>query len=376
MSETEGEQVEHLLKGRPARSAAAAAISSSQLAWIGILFLLLVGFSGYQAILYDEYDQLLNVLFSVGTVVVVLWATVHAQRSSRNVRQRLKQERAGAFTDLTGRVTDVGVEYVFGAYPIRYAWDDFVGCRIAEDAAVLYVDYPKKVNFLAASLFDDPDQWQAVRALLSANVPKLTRLPRLQARRTSQRMNHLESGIRALDQQSWQRALDEFDAALRFDPSDGQALQGRMVAAVALRDFERALTAVEDVVALGPPDATTRRMRMTVMLNLERYDEAMDDLDWLLQKEPQDGDLLRDRGFAWIKLEQYERALEDTTAAIELNPEDFVALSNRGFIFIRQQRYQDAAADLENAIRLEPKFERAHELLAEAKRQGETRELA
>lgn len=356
ITEPEGWQLDQLLRGTTTRP-----VDTRQLVLCVVLGMLIAGFLGYEAIVYEEPEQLLYI--GLGCLVVAMVA-LQSWSLKRNI-QRWKRNGEGMFAALRGHVTEDGIEYLIGQLPVRYRWDDFVGCRLSDDTLVLYLAYPRDVNPLAASLFDSPDHWRIIKSTVQRNVPRLGRFPQLQKRHKSQRWQYTSAGARALDKRDWRVALHSFDKALSLEPSDAQALQGHFIAAVALQEFDLAATSIAQIESLGPPDAITRRMRVQVLLAKEQYAKALEDLNWLIENAAtDDADLWRDRGLVLLKLGQLDDALRDTSHAIEINRQDSVAWNNRGKILLELNRVDLAIENLQEAIRINPEFERPRELLA------------
>lgn len=364
MTLEEGWQIDELLTGRQRGGT----VSPGPVWGLAGAALLLTGILGWDALVYGEADMLLEMLAGVGLVGVALCVAVLHRARRTATHARLKDERSGAFSDIAGRVRSDGIDFLSGDLPVRYQWDDFVGAKLGRDAAVLYVSYPRELNYLAASMFSDPSGWEQAREAIRESVPLIGRFPRLSLREASPRMSFVTAGARALDESDWPAALAAFDNALAIAPDDAQALQGRLIAALGLQDIPLASEAAEQAASHGLQDCVTRRLRATVLLQCDDYAGAFTELNWLLQQAPEDADLLRDRGLAHFKLGRYDDAARDAAEAIRRNPEDFVALNNHGAALLEIGRRDDAIRSLHAAIALAPpEFERPRELLALAK---------
>lgn len=363
MTLEEGRQAEELLTGKPRGGT----VSNGQI--LGLLGTagMLLGMMAWEAIVYDEPDQLLEVALGGGSVAALAGACVFHRGRREAQNQQLKADQQGAFTVMAGRVTREGVDFLIEDFPVSYRWEDFAGIRLSRDTGILYVSYPKEVDYIAASMFSERRQWEQARERLQRCLPRLGRFPRLSGRRTSPRMTHISAGTQALNQEDWPRAVAEFEQALTIVPDDIQALRGRMVAAVAGGDVEQGWRAIQDVTTRGFEDAVTRRLRSGILILKRDYENALVDLNDLLQDLPEDPDLLRDRGLVYLKLGRVEDSLRDSQAALQRNAADFVAMNNLGAALLEAGRVDDAVDRLQAAIELAPPgFERPRELLAMA----------
>ena len=362
MTLEEGRHVGLLLKGKKP----SVSFSPPQLIWSGLGALALLGYFAYDSIVYDELDQLVDVALPLLAVAGILLGSFWTQRKDLVERTELKRKEKGVFTPMAGRIDETGVEFLMGDIPIRYQWSDFVCSRSAADVILLYVEYPKALNFLAESMFASQQDWITVKAMILDSVPSFSKFRLPGSYKPNSRMTHLAAGIGALQTNVYAEAAQHFDNVLSMDPSNLQALRGKAIALTCLQDNDGAMLAIDELVKHGPIDTSTRRIRCALLLAGKRYGEAFDDLQVLIETTPVDPDLLRDRGLASLKMGHLDAALADTSQSIELNPNDFIALNNRGAILLEMGRPADAIADLEQSIRLNPEFDRPRELLAKA----------
>ena len=214
------------------------------------------------------------------------------------------------------------------------------------------------MNFLAASYFVSADQWQIAKAMIQRHVPSIRASALRAPRQATQRMTHIAVGIQKLNQQKWPEAIAEFDAVLAIEPSNTQAIRGRLIALMATQDLDAAISAAEYSVEYEVNDRVTRLMRTRVLIAKDRFEEALPDLNWLVDHSPKDFEPLRDRGLVNLKLGRCENALKDLCRAVELNADDSLTLNNRGATLIELGRPDEAIVDLERALQIDPTFER------------------
>ena len=351
----EGRQADQLMRGKKL-----ADTTDRKMLLRGIILALaLFAWFGWEAIVYDELDQLLVPAVQLIALAAVCAGVWWYQQNRDAKHEQLKAAKQGAFMHVAGRVHADGIDYLSGDFPVKYQWEDLVGCRVADDVALLYVSFPRQMNYVAASYFDSAQQWQAAKAMIMQNVPTIRPGALRAPRKESPRMTHVAAAVQKLNRHQWPKAVAEFDAVLAIEPSNAQAISGRLIALAASGDFDGASHAAEDSIEHGVNDPTTRLMRTRVMITKERFAEAIPDLNWLVEHRASDAEPLRDRGLVNLKLGRCEDALEDLTKALELNGDDALAFNNRGATLIELGRTNEAIIDLERALEIDPTLERA-----------------
>ena len=159
------------------------------------------------------------------------------------------------------------------------------------------------------------------------------------------------------------RALADYNEAIRLNPEHSRAYCGRGVVYFALG---------RDDLALADLDKATRaRSQVCESLQLSRRHPRPPG-----PKRPGPGRLRRrssaclpsragaykDRGGLLVRMRQFDRAIEDLDEAIRLDPKRAAAYQNRGAAWNGLGRYEQAIEDLSKAIELDPdKCRRFHE---------------
>jgi tetratricopeptide (TPR) repeat protein len=126
------------------------------------------------------------------------------------------------------------------------------------------------------------------------------------------------SAFRELDDRQYDRALADYDQAIRLDPKHLEAYNGR---------------------------GFLHRMK-------GQYDRAIADIDEVLRVQPWNATALSNRGIAYRMKHDYDRAIADFTEAIRLVPMDAGLYHSRGLAFEGKGERDKAIADYNKVLSL------------------------
>ena len=218
----------------------------------------------------------------------------------------------------------------------------------------------------------------------------------------------------------YDRAIQDFNEALRLSPNYAYAFRDRGLAYYAKRDYDHAIQDFNEVIRLAPNYASAYYNRGNAYGNrgnaydnnsdyghaIQDYNEAIQDYNeaihlnpsyalayhgrgivydrrGLEHDNPDDYDhaiqdyneairlglngagVYQYRGLAYAHGGDYDRAIQDLGEAIRLNPKDPVAYLGRGVIYNHKEDYDRAIQGFDEAIRLDPKNVVAHEARGE-----------
>ena len=183
------------------------------------------------------------------------------------------------------------------------------------------------------------------------------------------------------------RAIADFTAAIRLDPTRAAAHQGRGESHLAQGNEERALPDLNETIRLDPKSVTAFVYRGAILGARGEHDRAISDFTAAIQIEPFSAELRarrpmptaarktmsarwqtrtspfsstptppppEERGHIFHSKAQYDRAIEDLTAAIRLEPDNYSAYLVRGGAYRHKRDYDRALADASAMIRLDP----------------------
>jgi lipoprotein NlpI len=155
------------------------------------------------------------------------------------------------------------------------------------------------------------------------------------------------------------KAIKDYDEALRLDPKFGLAYVSRGMALAGKKDFDKAIKDYDQAIKLNPKDAYTFVFRGIAWSGKEDLDKALKDYDEAIKLDPKLSIALLNRGNLWAYKKDYDKAFKDLDEAIRLGPNDPLAFYHRGNVWRDKEDYDKAIKDYDEAIRLYPKFTNA-----------------
>ena len=208
---------------------------------------------------------------------------------------------------------------------------------------------------------------------------------------------HYNLGIAYLEAGQYDRAIPEFEAAIKLDASFIVAHCALCRAYLEQGELEKAATAVKTALKLDATHQPTLLLHGTLTeayhdkgkayLDDRRYTEAIaafqkaidleTDLGDNSQKSPlENTHIYAHLGAAYIGMKAYQNAIDALQNAIALEPDLVDAHYNLGHAYIEQGHPDKAIPHLERAIAITPNLKRAHYNLARAYRESGNLEAA
>lgn len=205
---------------------------------------------------------------------------------------------------------------------------------------------------------------------------------------------HHHRGLGYLLQQNFDRAIVEFNEALRADPTNirslnsrGNAWRGKGEIDNAIADYEAAIKldptfafpyngraaayynrgeltkAIEDysqVIRLDPTLAAPYNNRALAYRDKGDFDRALADAEDALRRDPKSVAIHSVRGEIWRMRGDLERALTDQNQAVQMDPKSPLPFLRRGDTFRYRGEFSRALADYDSALRVTPDYIPAH----------------
>jgi len=167
---------------------------------------------------------------------------------------------------------------------------------------------------------------------------------------------YLERGARRIGEADLDRAIADFDEAIRLEPGNAAAYGHRAGAWARKGDNDRALADYETAIRIDPANAVALRDRGTLWRRMGAHDRALLDLDQAIRLGFSDAAAYNERGQVWLDKANYDRAIADFNQAIKLDPNLAGAYFNRAVAFRGKGDLSGAATDFQLAIGLNPSF--------------------
>jgi tetratricopeptide (TPR) repeat protein len=154
----------------------------------------------------------------------------------------------------------------------------------------------------------------------------------------------------------YDRAIQDYDEAIGIFPKYMIALNDRGNAYYRKGDYDRAIRGYDDAIRLNPKTAIAYANRANAYRMKADYDRAIRDFDDAIRLDPKDPGAIRSRGQLYTDKGDYGRAIGDLSEAIRLKSDDAESYNARGFIYKQQDDNDSAIRDLDQAIKLAPKL--------------------
>lgn len=168
-----------------------------------------------------------------------------------------------------------------------------------------------------------------------------------------------------------ERALSEFDAALKLNPHAAEVYLSRGRVHASRKDHARAVEDFDKTISLNAQLAEAFQQRGIVHQGRKDYPQAIKDLGDAIALEPNNPLMLRDRGDLYREMGDYDRAVEDYQSALAADRSKIDAFALGNLLFL-QGRFAQSAQTLQQAIKSKPNNHHAvlWRFLAQAKASG------
>lgn len=166
---------------------------------------------------------------------------------------------------------------------------------------------------------------------------------------------YLQRGIAHHAMQDIERALSDYDDAIRLDTGNALAHADRgILLATQKADMRRAIADFSRALALVPDNAATLVLRGNAYASVGENGRALADLDRAAALAPDNPRAFMVRGLVKARLGDMQSAFADYDTALSIDPKYVDALVNRAAIHSMQGNMERAIADLDRALELRP----------------------
>lgn len=165
-------------------------------------------------------------------------------------------------------------------------------------------------------------------------------------------LSFFSRGMVRLKKEDYDRAIADFNEAIRRNPVDQLAYNNRGLAYSHKGDYTRAVEDYTEAIRLNPKDASAYSNRGNTYSYMGDYDRAMKDFNKAVRLTPKDSRVYNNRGNSHSDKGDYKRAIKDYSRAISLDPKNADAYKNRGIEYSYLGDQAKAQADYGMAARL------------------------
>jgi len=167
-------------------------------------------------------------------------------------------------------------------------------------------------------------------------------------------------GTDYLELGNYNRAIVEFNEALKLDSQLAEAYYNRGLAYLNIENANKALADFNRAIELNPQLAEAYSLRAVLYDQLGEYEQALSDANHAIELNPEFAEAYYNRGLVYFHLGNAEEALLDINRAIELNPQLEEAYNNRAILYGQLGDYEQALSDANHAIELNPQLAEAY----------------
>jgi tetratricopeptide (TPR) repeat protein len=160
------------------------------------------------------------------------------------------------------------------------------------------------------------------------------------------------------DKGDYDRAIQDYDQAIRLDPSD-ILYDARGDACKKKDDFDRAIQDFNEAIHLNPTLERAFYDRGGAYIDKDDYDRAIQDFNEAIHLNSNDANAYNNRGVAYHKKDDYGRAIQDYNQAIRLNPNYTSAYVSRGYAYFAQSNLTAAITDFMHTVSATPSSNQA-----------------
>jgi len=156
-------------------------------------------------------------------------------------------------------------------------------------------------------------------------------------------------------------AIDACTWVIFSNPHNDGAFVNRGIAHRRVGDVERAIRDYDEAIRLNPHAADAFNNRGNAFRSRDELDRAMRDYDEAIRLDPHYAHALNNRGIIFLERGDVARAIADFNRAIREESTYANAFRNRGLARVQQESFELAIADFDEAFRLNPAIGRGIE---------------
>ena len=166
---------------------------------------------------------------------------------------------------------------------------------------------------------------------------------------------HTLRGMALTNKEQFNRAIEDYDQAIRLDPKYLWSWVNRAEAWYRKGEAARALADLEEAARLDPNNSRVYSVRASTWWLAGDLDRALADYGEAIRLEPNFSVFYNNRALVWRDKGDYDKAIADYDEAIRRDPADVRAYANRGEIWRLKGDLDRALADQDKQVRISPR---------------------
>jgi tetratricopeptide (TPR) repeat protein len=148
----------------------------------------------------------------------------------------------------------------------------------------------------------------------------------------------------------WEKALSDFEEALKCLPGDVRTLIRQGITHILMRDYQKALNDLNQAITLDEKNAWALALRGETYRCMKDYQEALNDLNQAITLDEKNAWAIAVRGETYYLMKQLTNALEDLSHALALDNKNVWALVKRSEIYREMGNSQASQNDFHSAL--------------------------
>ena len=158
------------------------------------------------------------------------------------------------------------------------------------------------------------------------------------------------------DRGEYDRAIADYNDAIRLDPKYAFAYNGRGNAYNGKGEYDRAIADYSEAIQLDPNDRLPYNNRGNAYKDTGEFDRAIADYNDAIRLDPKYVNAYTGRGNAYQAKGDYDHAIADYNEAIKIDPRNLNAYFSRGRADLYSRALPKALVDLNQASEISPRY--------------------
>ncbi len=171
-------------------------------------------------------------------------------------------------------------------------------------------------------------------------------------------------GLEKLEQESYDEAIDLFNAAISLDDTYAEAFAARGDVMKEQKDYSAAIQSYRQAIDIDANMALAYNGRGECFRELKQIDMAFNDFQNAIELDHRDPSILANLGMLYVDNRDPVRGLPYLDKSLEQDDQNAKALRSRGFGSALLQQFDEAIVDLEKSISIDPKDHETYATLA------------